>query len=129
MIQLNILCGKMAGTSWSTRRFPVHIGRSPDADLQIVESGVWDDHIEIDLKRAEGFILRTRPEASASINGEPANQAVLGNGDVIQIGSAKIQFWLSETRQRGLRAREWLTWAGIASICLGQVALIYWLLR
>ena len=129
MIQLNILSGKKTGTSWSTRRFPVHIGRSADADLQIVENGVWDDHIEIDLKRTEGFLLRTRPEAPASINGEPANQAVLGNGDVIQIGSARIQFWLSETRQRGLRVREWLTWAGIATICLGQVALIYWLLR
>jgi len=36
---------------------------------------------------------------------------------------------LSETRQRGLRFREWLTWAGIAAVNLGQVALIYWLIR
>ena len=40
-----------------------------------------------------------------------------------------MQFWLSETRQAGLRFREGLTWAGIAAISLGQVGLIYWLLR
>ncbi len=129
MIQLNILSGKMAGTSWSTRRFPVHIGRSPDDDLQIAEPGVWDDHIQVELQKAEGFVLRSRPDAPASVNGEPAKETLLRNGDVIQIGSTKIQFWLSETRQRGLRVREWLTWMGITLICLGQVALIYWLLR
>ncbi len=129
MVQLNILSGKMAGTSWSTRRFPVRIGRAPDDDLQIAESGVWDGHIQVELKKAEGFVLRSRPDAPASVNGEPAKETLLRNGDVIQIGSAKIQFWLSETRQRGLRVREWLTWMGITLICLGQVALIYWLLR
>jgi pSer/pThr/pTyr-binding forkhead associated (FHA) protein len=129
MVQLTILTGKLAGASWSTRRFPVRIGRSPKADLQIEENGVWDDHLELDLNPSQGFLLRSRPEAPALINGESAKDAVLRNGDVIQIGSVKIRFWLSETRQRGLRFREWLTWSGIAVICLGQVALIYWLLK
>jgi hypothetical protein len=39
-----------------------------------------------------------------------------------------MQFWLSETRQAGLRLREGLTWAGIAAVSLGQIGLIYWLL-
>jgi len=53
---------------------------------------------------------------------------VLRSGDVIEAGSLKLQFWLSETRQAGLRLREGLTWAAIAAISLGQIALIYWLL-
>ena len=63
------------------------------------------------------------------VNSQAANDVLLRNGDLIQLGSSKLQFWLSETRQRGLRFREWLTWSGIAAISLGQVALIYWLLR
>jgi pSer/pThr/pTyr-binding forkhead associated (FHA) protein len=129
MVQLNILTGKMAGTSWSTRRFPVRIGRSADADLQLEEDGVWENHIQLNQSRAEGFVLHSRSEACASINSEPAKEAVLRNGDIIQLGSVKLQFWLAPTRQRGLRAREWFVWFGIALVCLAQVALIYLLLR
>jgi hypothetical protein len=53
----------------------------------------------------------------------------LRNGDTIDIGSLRLQFWLSETRQADLRLREGFTWAAIAAISLGQVGLIYWLLR
>ena len=48
---------------------------------------------------------------------------------LIELGSLRMQFWLNETRQAGLRFREGLTWAGIAAISLGQVGLIYWLLH
>jgi pSer/pThr/pTyr-binding forkhead associated (FHA) protein len=129
MVQLNILTGRMAGTAWSTRRFPVRIGRTAKDDLQLEEDGVWEHHIELKQSRAEGFILHSRPEAPASINAEPAKEGVLRNGDIIQLGSVKLQFWLSPTRQRGLRAREWFVWFGIAAVCLAQIALIYLLLR
>jgi len=129
MVQLNILTGKMAGTTWSTRRFPVRIGRTKADDLQLEEDGVWENHVQLKQSRAEGFLFQARADAPASVNSEPAKQAVLRNGDIIQLGSAKIQFWLSPTRQRGLRAREWFVWFGIATVCLAQVALIYWLLR
>ena len=129
MVQLNILTGKMAGTAWSTRRFPVRIGRTSKDDLQLEEEGVWENHVELKQSRAEGFVLQARADAPASINSEPAKEGVLRNGDIIQLGSVKMQFWLSSTRQRGLRAREWFVWLGIATVCLGQVFLIYWLLR
>jgi hypothetical protein len=66
----------------------------------------------------------------ARINGEQMDQSTaLRNGDVIELGSLRMQFWLGEPRQRGLRLREGLTWLAIALICLGQIGLIYWLLR
>jgi pSer/pThr/pTyr-binding forkhead associated (FHA) protein len=129
MVQLRILSGKKAGTSWVARRFPVRIGRAPSADLQVEEEGVWDQHLQIELQRGEGFHLKSHTEAPALVNGEAVQEAALRNGDCIQLGSLKLQFWLSETRQVGLGFREWLTWLGIAAVSLVQIGLIYWLLR
>ena len=129
MVQLKVLSGKTAGTTWVARRFPVRIGRSADADLQVEESGVWEQHLQLDFNPAEGIVLSAQPNALAAVNGQPVHQAVLRNGDAIDIGSLKLQFWLSETHPTDLRLREGLTWAGIAAISLGQVGLIYWLLR
>ena len=129
MIQLKILSGKKAGTAWVARRFPVRIGRSATSDLRLEESGVWDQHLQLDFDPASGLILSAQPKALATVNGQPVEQALLRNGDAIDIGSLKMQFWLSDTQQVGLRFREGLTWFAIAAISLGQVALIYWLLR
>ena len=129
MVQFKVLSGKKAGTIWMARRFPVRIGRAAAADLQLDESGVWDQHLQLDLSPGEGFVLSAQPNALASVNGQAVHQALLRNGDAIDVGSVKMQFWLGETRQGGLRFREGLTWAGIAIVTLGQVGLIYWLLR
>ena len=129
MVQLKILSGKKAGTTWVARRFPVRIGRSAHSDLQLEEDGVWDDHLRIDLNPGEGFTLAAHSQALVAANGQPIQHAVLRNGDAIQIGSLKMQFWLGETRQRGLGIREGFVWTLLAAISLGQIALIYWLLR
>ena len=129
MVQLKVLSGKRAGTTWVARRFPVRIGRSGATDLQLEEVGVWDQHLQLDFDPAEGIVLNVQQNALASVNGQPVHQAVLRNGDAIEIGSLRMQFWLSETRQAGLRLREGLTWAAIAAISLGQIGLIYWILR
>jgi pSer/pThr/pTyr-binding forkhead associated (FHA) protein len=128
MVQFKILSGKKAGTRWGSRRFPVRIGRAASSDLQSDEDGVWDEHLRLDFNARDGFVLTARQNALARVNGQPlANPVALRNGDLIEIGSLKMQFWLAETRQRGLALREWLTWVFIALICLGQVGLIYWL--
>ncbi|MEI6779466.1 MAG: FHA domain-containing protein [Verrucomicrobiota bacterium] len=129
MFQLKVLSGKKAGTVWVARRFPVRIGRAAAADLQLEESGVWDQHLKLDLSPEEGIVLSAQPNALATVNGQPAHRIVLRNGDAIDVGSLRMQFWLSEARQAGLSFREGLTWAGIAVVSLGQVGLIYWLLH
>jgi pSer/pThr/pTyr-binding forkhead associated (FHA) protein len=129
MLQLNLLSGKMAGARWEARRFPVRIGRAATSDLQLEEDGVWDQHLELDFNPAEGFVLATRPGALARVNGQPVQHAVLRNGDRLELGSAKIQFWLGDTRQRGLQIREWFVWTLVVATSLGQIALVYWLLR
>jgi hypothetical protein len=67
-------------------------------------------------------------EAFVAVNGQRLEQPlVLRNGDVIELGAVKLRFGLSPTRQRSLRFREAVTWIALAALCLGQVALIYWL--
>jgi pSer/pThr/pTyr-binding forkhead associated (FHA) protein len=129
MVQLKVLSGKKAGAIWVARRFPVRIGRSAAADLQLEEDGVWDQHLQLDFNPAEGIVLSARQNALAAVNGQPVHRTVLRNGDAIEVGSQRLQFWLSETQQGGLSFREGLTWAGIAAISFGQVGLIYWLLH
>jgi pSer/pThr/pTyr-binding forkhead associated (FHA) protein len=129
MVQFRILSGKKAGAAYVARRFPVRIGRAADCELRVEEDGIWDRHAQVDFIPADGFVLAAQPNCLVAINSEPVQETVLRNGDVIEAGSLKLQFWLSETRQAGLRLRESLTWVGIGLVCLGQIALIYWLLR
>ena len=129
MIQLQILSGKKAGTSLVARRFPFHIGRSSAADLCLEEEGVWEQHLEFELALPTSFVLNAQPNALATVNGRRVEQTLLRNGDLIEIGSLKMRFWLSPTRQIGLRFREWLTWSALVLLSAGQVCLIYWLLR
>ena len=77
----------------------------------------------------EGFGLSVAPNALVSVNNEPFQDQILRNGDIITIGSAKLQFWLAPARQRGLRFRESFVWALVIAVTAAQFALIYWLIR
>lgn len=129
MIQLKIVCGKQAGTSWVARRFPVQIGRIPSSELQLEEPGIWDRHLAIEAVATKGFLLKTQPQALVRVNGESVNESWLRNGDIIEFGSVKLQFWLAQAEQRGLRIGEGLLWLAIVLVTIGQIALIYWLIR
>ena len=127
--QFSILSGKAAGTVWVARRFPVRIGRAPETDLHCEEEGVWDEHATVLFSPGEGIILQVHPDAIVSVNGQPVERTIVRNGDILELGALKLQFWLAEIPQRGLEWREGLTWAGIVAICLGQIVLIYLLLN
>jgi hypothetical protein len=128
VIQFNILSGKMAGTSWVARHFPVRIGRAADSELLLEEPGVWDKHLILEAHSMEGFRLKAQSQALARVNGETKAEALLRNGDLIDLGSVRMQFWLTPARQVGIRWEEIFSWATIATVTFGQVALIYWLL-
>jgi FHA domain len=129
VIQLKIVGGKQAGTSWVARRFPVRIGRIQPSELQLEEPGVWDRHLAIEAVATKGFLLKTQPQALVQVNGEPVCESWLRNGDVIEFGSVKLQFWLANAEQPGLRIGEWFPWLAIVLMTIGQIALFYWLIR
>jgi len=125
MIQFNVLSGKMAGRPWVARHLPVRIGRAATCDLRLEEDGVWDQHAELSLSREDGFLLAVQAQTVLTVNNQPTQTARLRNGDLIQIGSVRLQFWLAPTRQRGLRLYEWFVWGLIAAISLLEVAVVY----
>jgi pSer/pThr/pTyr-binding forkhead associated (FHA) protein len=129
MIQLIILSGKKAGAQPVARRFPFRIGRAAGNELQLDDDGIWDRHLALEFNRLKGFTLTTAPNALSTVNGEPIQTAVLRNGDIITLGSAKLQFWLAAARQRSLYLREIFIWVLLAAVTAAQLALIYWLIR
>ena len=129
MVQINILSGKKAGAQLAARRFPFHIGRAAGNELQLDDDGVWDQHLTMGFNRQQGFALAIAPNALATVNGEPVQAAVLRNGDIIVLGSARLQFWLAAARQNSLRLREAFVWFLLVAVTAVQFALIYWLVR
>ena len=121
--------GKQAGLLWEARRFPVRVGRGADMDLRLEEDGVWDNHFQIDLDAGTGFNLVVPPGVLLSVNQHPVQAARLRNSDIITAGAVQISFRLSPTRQRSLRLREWLVWALLLVVTVGQFLLIFSVLR
>ena len=129
MIQIKILSGKKAGTQPVARRFPFRIGRAAGNELQLDDDGIWDRHLTLEFNRERGFTLVTAPQALTVVNGEPVQTAILRNGDIITLGSAKLQFWLAAARQHSLYLREMFIWILLAAVTATQLILIYWLVR
>ena len=127
VVYFQILNGKTAGTSWTARRLPVRIGRAPGSDLCLDDPGVWDEHLEVALGPEDSFEVSVCGSALALLNGTPMRKAVLRSGDVLHLGATELRFGLSPAAQRSLRLRELLTWLALVALCLGQVALIYFL--
>ena len=129
MIQLQILTGKQAGARWVARRFPVRVGRDLANDLRLEDDGVWARHCELSFDATQGILLAAQPDALLTVNQEPVSSPHrLHNGDSIELGAVRLRFWLGDPVLRGSRTREAFVWTLILAICLGQVALVYWLL-
>jgi len=128
MVDLQILSGNRTGTKFCGGHFPIRVGRAEGSDLSLDEPGVWPRHFLI-VWQPEGLILEAEPDALVSVNDAAVRRVVLRNGDVITLGSLRLRFSLSSVRQSSMAAREWLTWIGLGALCLGQVALVYLLLR
>ena len=125
MFQFQILNGARAGTRWVAARLPFSVGRSSADDLRLEDAGVWEHHCRVELRDDHRAALVAAPEALTTVNGQPAQDIVLRNGDIIELGSLRLQFGLSPTTHRSLRLREVVTWIAIALLSLAQIALIY----
>jgi predicted component of type VI protein secretion system len=128
MVRFQILSGRQAGAKFDSSSLPVTVGRSEQSDFSLEEAGVWPSHCKIHW-RDEGIVLEVEPGALVSVNGIPAPHSILRDGDTITLGAVSLRFGFSPVRQCGAALREWLTWLGLAALCLGQVALIYRLNR
>jgi len=125
MTQLQILSGRKAGQTFAVSELPFQIGRLSSAQLSLEDPGVWEKHLQIELDPEDGFFVRNSSPAITSVNGTAIERQRLKNGDTIEVGGAKLRFWISAPKQRDLRLREFATWLGIAALCLLQIGIIY----
>lgn len=129
MVQFEVISGKQAGLFVQARRFPFHIGRSAQSDLRLDDPGVWDDHATLLLDDNHDFIVKTGSHAVISVNSDHGESFVVRNGDSIEIGGARLRFWMAEARQSRLRSFEVMVGLTIVAVTLTQLAVINWLLR
>ena len=126
MAQLNILSGRYEKHYVESGHFPVLIGRSAACHLQLEGLGVWERHAELDFRRGEGFMLRPASNATTLVNGEKVeNERRLRNGEVVELGSIKMQFWLGAVRPRSLTVTEGLVWLGLVLVAVLQAWLLW----
>jgi len=129
VIQIEILTGTRAGTRCEARRLPFRIGREKTAALSLADDGIWESHLELSHRPGDGYYLTARPDSLSLVNGDPVKKAVrLANGDLLEAGSVQLRFGLAATRRTAMVWREVLVWTGVALLCLGQIALIYFVL-
>jgi pSer/pThr/pTyr-binding forkhead associated (FHA) protein len=124
MIDLHVLSGKKAGSRVVVGHFPFQIGRVSQNDLPLEDDGVWDRHVTLEFKEKDGFHVATTANAIVTINGKPVEKSRLHNGDILTVGSAKLQFWLAPAPQRGLSLRENFVWGLLILITVAQFILI-----
>jgi len=127
MVKFRFLSGKMAGHSIEASHFPFTIGRSAKVDFRIEEPGVWDEHAELRLLDNDLFELTLQSGAKGSLNGHPFEKAAVRNGDTVELGGAKLQFYLAETQLKDWLWPERLLWGFLGAIVLSQVFLFYWI--
>lgn len=124
MLLLRTIAGTRQAAVWEAQSFPFQIGRAANADIRLEAAGVWDQHASVAFDQSEGFILNGHKDALLRVNGEPVQQVRLRNGDVIEVGSVKLQCWLSEVKRQNLTWRERLVWGILILVTILQLILI-----
>ena len=128
LAQLQFLSGQPRRHYIWPDEFPVRLGRGGDCALRIEEEGVWEHHVTIELDDENRFQLKRISDASVMVNDEPmTDDQPLVNGDVLGLGSVKLQFWLGTVQQQRLSTREAAVWALLAAVTAVQVCLLLWL--
>lgn len=126
VIQLHVLTGRKAPANFTAGLLPVILGRGAACDFRLEDDGVWDQHLEFSVAPPNQIQLRSSAGAFTAVNGQPVQEeAILRNGDLLEIGGVQLRFGFAPVQQPSLAWREILTWIALAALALGQVALIY----
>ena len=127
-IRIERLDGEAAGDQLEARQFPFMLGQAKDCDHRIEAKGVWPKHLRLEDAGEKGIVAKHQKDATLLVNGAVVARSVrLQNGDLIELGAAKLRFWLAPLGQAGQRPIEILIWTALGLLALGQVGLIGWL--
>ena len=128
MLQLHVTDELGAVTCCIVEKFPFLIGRSPQADLRITFSGVWEEHASIRLAESEDgsqrFVIESVGQSILSINGEIASGQVLRVGDMLSLGAARLTVSLAPARQSKLAWHESTVWVLLSLVLLLEALVV-----
>jgi pSer/pThr/pTyr-binding forkhead associated (FHA) protein len=126
MVQLELTSGKNTQLI-PVDTFPCNIGRAGKNTVCITSRGVWDEHASITFDSETGFSIVTQGRGTLIVNGEPADQARLKNGDHLELGSARLRFWLAPVSAPDSSNTDLLFWSLIAAVFATMIGLMLWL--
>ena len=89
---LALLDGDRVRRTYRLRAEVATIGRLPESDVQVSDPGASRQHARI-VRRSEGFVLIDLGSTNGTyVNGEPADERRLEDGDRITVGSTILEF-------------------------------------
>jgi pSer/pThr/pTyr-binding forkhead associated (FHA) protein len=99
------------GRIWSllTLELPVQIGRSDDADLIVKQDTVSRIHALIDWQDDAHYVSDNKSENGTMVDGIPllpGQNAVLSNGSIIHVGTARLTYFLDGVSAARFAAEE-----------------------
>jgi serine/threonine-protein kinase PknK len=69
---------------------PVRVGRAPDNELHLPDRGVSRYHCRLEREGAQWVLIDLGSQNGTLVGGERVSRRVLGAGDVIQVGRARL---------------------------------------
>jgi pSer/pThr/pTyr-binding forkhead associated (FHA) protein len=125
MLQVTLL-HPAGGAVTPVPRYPFRIGRASGDQLRIQEPGVWESHCTLEWRGAEGIHLIGNAQAITSVNGQTVTEIRVRNGDLVELGAARLLLSVRPVPQRSFRVLEILVWLTLAGVGLTQVFLMLW---
>jgi pSer/pThr/pTyr-binding forkhead associated (FHA) protein len=90
---LVVRSGSQAGTSFALQRRVTRLGRHPDSEIMLDDITVSRRHAEI-VREGAQYILRDDGSLNGTyVNAQRVEQAVLAQGDEVQIGKFRLVFF------------------------------------
>jgi pSer/pThr/pTyr-binding forkhead associated (FHA) protein len=123
MLQVTVL-GQAQATVTQISSYPFRIGRAPGDHLRIQAPGVWDNHITLEWRAAEGIHLVGSPESLTAVNGHLVKETRIRNGDLVQIGGVRLLLSVAPAAQRSFRPLEIVIWTALGAVGLAQLYLM-----
>jgi hypothetical protein len=129
MIELRFVNGGRESLVFPLTALPISGGRGAGSDVALTGLGIWDSHFRIELDPTDGVILQSVGDAFTTVDQQRVSRHPLRNGDVIECGTNRVQFWLTPAPQRRLRSLEAFVWILAAMAGGAQVAVANWIGR
>jgi pSer/pThr/pTyr-binding forkhead associated (FHA) protein len=90
---LRVERGRQAGAMFALPPGTTTVGRGREADIVLDDSTVSRRHTELRRTGREVVLRDTGSLNGTYVNGQPCDEAVLSDGDLISIGTFRLVFW------------------------------------